>query len=691
MSIAGVSYMVDDALSLSVADSVERACSYAPLLGYDQPIEIDRARLTQDMKDLRFRFDREFAIQRAVASADDSGLTKELVDQDMHELSQAGSLVGLIRQRQEASRASRFNEDRVRECFQDDEEFEKLLSIARDGAIIDPPVGFVPQTEPEPLRPLNRRLEKCLRQHALKLHAKKRCIFIDPSQLPQSEAMLLNTQSAHWVVKPEPDGKTNIAEGRMLIDPQGLNAEGGKEKVKERYGPLRLASFSSIVSGWYKHIQQKNLPMSEFRIFKDDVEGAFPQFNFHPTSALLLVVLISIGLLILHIVGNFGWTGSPFVWGIIGGALERKGRLLFDGTLDVYVDDFVGFAHMSVAVSAQVLVQQLIRRALGDTAVNLAKSVSPTPASDVLGWTVSLLTESFWPNMRGCSKILFSFFSVDIEADQPRKVFEVLGGLATRYAEGLQEMKPYVSVFYAMAAACGTNPKSRKKLSSRAKFCIEMWRVVAIMLWYDPTSLSRPLRSVTDAAEVPPMYYLWSDASPWKLAAILYDASGREIAHSSHLLVFHIPESFQNVREHMAYLFGLMLLVLVTQDEQYRSVAWVGDNRSALSWVESEICKSQSAQVANMIDARFRICKQMHISMVSHCPGVDIGDVDNLSRDRPTPTLDPSLLVDAEVGPIRELLDMCNPMINRDCKEHHLAFLDIHRLVSSISSFHMHV
>jgi hypothetical protein len=526
-----------------------------------------------------------------------------------------------------------------------------------------------------------------MRQHALKLHTKKRGIFLDQESLPASERDLINTQSSHWVVKPAPDGKSNVVEGRMLIDPQALNAPGGKENVRARYGALKLPSFSSMVSGWYKHAEAKKLLISDFRIFKDDVEGAFPQFNFNPVSALLLVVLVSIGLFFLHTAGNFGWTGCPFVWNVIGNAMERKGQVLIDGTLDVYVDDFVGFAHWSVAAGAQLLIQQMIRRVLGDTAVNTDKSVPPTVSTDVLGWTVSLVTESFMPNVRGCAKILFAFFSVDLAIPQSRKVFEVLAGLANRYSEGLPEMKPYVSAFFAMAAACGVNPNSKRKLSSRAKFCVEMWRVTAIMLWYDRNSLSRPLRSVIDPAHLSPVLYLWTDASPWKLAAILRDASGKEVAHSSHELVFKIPESFQNVREHLAFLFGLLLMVLVTPDERNRRIAWVGDNVAALKWVETETCKSQSAQIANMIDARFRVCKRTHISMVTHCPGVDIGDVDNLSRDRPTPSLNPALYVNAELAPIRELLDMCSPTIVRDCEEHHAAFLRVHHLISSISPF----
>jgi hypothetical protein len=490
------------------------------------------------MRALRFRFDREYAIQRAVASADDSGLTSEVVQQDVDDLKRAGSLVELVRHRQEMARGERFNAQRVRDVFSDDPEFETLMSIAQDGAIIDTPSGFVKQSVTEPLRPLNIRLERCMRQHALKLRNKGRGVFLSEDSLSEADRLLLNKQSAHWVLKPAPDGRSNIDEGRALIDPKGLNAGDAKEKVKQRYGPLRLATFSSIVTGWYEHAREHNLKMSDCRIFKDDVEGAFPQFNFNPTSALLLVILVSVGLLLMHVVGNFGWTGAPFVWGVISRALERKAKTLFVGVLDVYVDDFVGFAHFSVAVAAQQLVQELIKRALGDTAVNIQKSIPPTTECDVLGWTVCLVSETFCPNLRGCAKLLFAFFSVDTSRDQPRKMFEVLAGLANRYSEGIPEMKPYVSAFFAMEQACGTHSNVRKRMSSRAKFCVEMWRVVALMLWYDSNSLRKPLISVTHLSSVKPDFYLWSDASPWKLAAILYDEGGKEIAHATHNCVF---------------------------------------------------------------------------------------------------------------------------------------------------------
>jgi hypothetical protein len=88
-------------------------------------------------------------------------------------------------------------------------------------------------------------------------------------------------------------------------------------------------------------------------MWKLDVKGAFPRFNFSKESALLLGVFVAVGILFIYTHGMFGWTGCPSVFQVIGLAILRWVRSLAQGVVNLYVDDFMGFGTFSQCVHDQ--------------------------------------------------------------------------------------------------------------------------------------------------------------------------------------------------------------------------------------------------------------------------------------------------------------------------------------------------
>jgi hypothetical protein len=97
---------------------------------------------------------------------------------------------------------------------------------------------------------------------------------------------------------------------------------------------------------------------------------------------------------------------------------------------------------------------------------------------------------------------------------------------------------------------------------------------------------------------------LVSDASPWKLCAVLKDANDATIVWTTMTLPFD-SVAFQNIREYLGLLLGLVLINVAANDRLVSlgkdpTIIWEGDNTSALSWAESGKVKSLGGQMAGL-------------------------------------------------------------------------------------------
>ena len=109
---------------------------------------------------------------------------------------------------------------------------------------------------------------------------------------------------------------------------------------------------------------------------KDDIESAYPQFDFNAESVLLMGVRISPGKLFFYLTGMFGWTGCPMVFACIGRAMERYINARSDCPTDLFVDDFMALALAALADAHQSLIHRTINGTFPG-AVSLSKCVDP--------------------------------------------------------------------------------------------------------------------------------------------------------------------------------------------------------------------------------------------------------------------------------------------------------------------------
>ena len=134
-----------------------------------------------------------------------------------------------------------------------------------------------------------------------------------------------------------------------------------------------------------------------------------------------------------------------------------------------------------------------------------------------MGWFVDLQLGVIRPSDKGIRKLMFAFFTVDLQATRlPLQQCQMLASLAQRYSLALRGMKNFVSPLHSL---CGfdlnSKPQGRhtwRRLTSQARMAIEMWRMVAISLYIDPLLLAVPIVSLCRLNTAPPDYYVVSDA-----------------------------------------------------------------------------------------------------------------------------------------------------------------------------------
>jgi hypothetical protein len=162
---------------------------------------------------------------------------------------------------------------------------------------------------------------------------------------------------------------------------------------------------------------------------------------------------------------------------------------------------------------------------------------------------------------------------------------------------------------------------------------------------------------------------------------------GQMLAYTTILLPYKDPENkFQNIKEFSGGILGCILASIVLKPSSLLRIHWIGDNTSALTWAENNKYSSKAAQYANIAYTWFQVYSQVHLHNTEHCAGIHMGNIDGLSRDLPTPGLDPRLRVDLDShGVVQELFRAIDPTTQRNLDDHHMTFKHIHTLLRQFS------
>lgn len=601
-----------------------------------------------------------------------------------------GSLPDMVRDAQDSQQEDRFNEARCKHVFSCDPEFDTLLMLATSGASVPIEDDFVLQTAPEPLRNLHLRLGGCIPQHALKLWESGKALLFRIADLPKE--LLIHYNNSHWTSKPDAD------EGRYLFDcaniknGSSINSEYAFEQAEEVYLPLSHPTILSILKSAVELANSLACPLSELRLWKDDIKGAFGQFNFDPISCFLLATQVAAGVVMIYIAGCFGYHACPLIFGVFSRSISRALAVLCSGVVYIYVDDLIGFSHVSTADSDQKSAQKLIIDIFGPKSL-ADKSLAPCLCGEVLGWTVDLVKEVIRPNDKAIRKLMFAFFIVDLDASHwPLQQCQMLASLAERYSLALCGMKNFVQALHNMSTypkndntPCAFQRRRPMRVTSAARFAVEMWRMVAVCLFINPLCFAVSIRALVRDKSGADLFFI-SDAGPDKAGFAVYNAKGILLFYSAYSWPFKRDDNYQNAKEFLAFLLTLLSAVL-RLDIRDCCIHWTGDNSSALSWVKDERCRSAFAQLSFIIYSFLSLRRNIHTVEVKHRPGYLMGAIDALSRSKKH-GLDPSKFVSfADFEVFVEVALLSDPVLLKEerVEAHHTALQKALKVVNKLA------
>ena len=688
-------FAVPGSISSALSEAIAQAQIYLPLFLPSKVVLVPSLEVvSQFFAHCQTEFVRGTAeVVAREASKSFLGFPDEVLDESIDKLINEfdASLPRMVEAAQESKKEFRFNESRCRDVFVDDPEFDTLLLLATVGATVPVEDDFVVQDSPEPLRMLHLRLGQCIPQHAFKLWESGKALLLRIADLPRR--LVLHFNNSHWTSKPDADAGRYLFDCANIANGSTINSEYAFERAEEVYLKLSHPTILEILRGAVDLATLLRCPLSDLRLWKDDIKGAFGQFNFNPLSCYLLATQVAVGVVMIYIAGCFGYHACPLIFGVFSRAITRVLAVRCCGVVFVYVDDLIGFSHVSSAGADQTVAQELIIDIFGPDSL-ADKSLLPCLSGEVLGWTVDLNTELVRPNDKGIRKLMFAFFMVDLKATHwPLQQCQMLASLAERYSLALSGMKNFVQPLHNLCRSPEPTidrPRSRfntikkMRVSSAARFAVEMWRFVAVSLFADPLSLAVPIRALVRDELVAELYFV-SDAGPDKAGFAVYDPLGSLLFYSAYEWPFVRNDNFQNAKEFLAFLLSIVSAVLVL-DVRDCCIHWTGDNSSALSWVKDERCQSSFAQLAFITYSFLCLRRNLCVVDVLHRPGHLMGAIDALSRDK-AHDLDPEKFVSLKhFEVVRELALLCDPILLQDkrLKDHHVALQNVFAVVNKL-------
>ena len=648
-------------------------------------------------------------IEAAAADADDFVLPPELSNQ-VAEVIAAGSIANWVSQQHSELMINGLNADRFDDCFANIDPAElpvhdmnlarKLCTVGSSYCVTEP---FHLNAIPPKMRPQCAARRNTYLKAAAKLCAERKGLLLDLRQMPPNFLVDFGLDikaHPHHTAKYAADGSLKPA-GRFLVDcnENPLAATSSEEEVLDSflhsaknkslsvatYGRYSQRQLKDHFQDLYDYCHKHNYPLSEMRGIVEDNEGAFTRMRVDPTSCRLLCMQVDKNFLFVPTSNGFGVTSTPSIWDYVAILVDYLIRLFLCGVLLRWVDDRLVSTHMSnVDHDRKVLITQNTR-VYGPNPFDPLKS-QVGAVVHAIGWTIKYIPGTFCPNEKGRVKLLIVFMSLDIRngASWSLKLCQKVASIADRFSFGIVGMRPFVSCFHQLTIGSPL-PHSKRNPKALQKFAVMLWRCVVLTLMISPGALDVPIFSVVKQRS-PVHYSVESDA--YNKLGVIVRCNGVLLHVTSFPLPFDAPESdYQNVKEFLGLLCGLIILKTYVKAPRGTILRWTSDSMSALSWVERTRWSSRFSHQAYAAYSWFMIYCGYIVDETLHKAGKSefMQELDDLSRLDVLSRYDASSIVDLSTFPeALELFELCDPKLMLGPTSSFLSYLKLFTEVSRI-------
>jgi hypothetical protein len=460
--------------------------------------------------------------------------------------------------------------------------------------------------------------------------------------------------------------------GRTLFDSSDdkhghpLNTDQVRDMVREYYGEINHPTIDGIVTMILEFIDENKCSINDVVLFKADLKNAFTLLSFDPASVHLLACELTDDLVMVYHSGLFGWTGTPFCFNVVTGALQRSINRRIKGKTKMYVDDIVGVTLLKNLDHDKKVCYEVCEGLLGSKAVAKHKWESGRRL-DVIGWTLDLDLMRVTIAKRNFLKTLYGFFAVNENKKVSVREIERLASWSSRYQTVLRHTRSLTTVLYAQI--CGiSNRTCMKSISLEGQQVIRLWRMLLVLSNLDETRFTRSLHSFRVLA---PTLCIEYDASLTGVGVYISVISNGElvnvIGYGSLQFPFNLQKdsSNQNVCEFIAIVVGLV--ILIQKGFSNTTILLRGDSKTSLKWGSTERFKGVRGLSSSIVYLLLGSQYELWVSEAKHLPKEHNTLCDALSRDKTVTQLGISDEFDLKLGSnsiVHDVVTICNPTID---------------------------
>lgn len=597
--------------------------------------------------------DKVFGIQAALEWANGFRFPAEAHTRDADQLRAAGyNLDALIAARQEALRPQRLNHSRLDKWNPSDPDLERLRSLV-EGIHIPEDPAFVPPEDPPKVPSSQAQASGAISLMWYELYQQGLVLLIPTAELRKVKveapsASPVGYYPAQWVPK---FGKR---QGRPVSHYSYDNGKGGRlntefvrAAVEAFYGPIAPPTIEDLMA--MVIAQADRYGWDGIILWKMDLKGAFNLLFFRPKDCGILTHELSDGLSVVTMVGNFGFTGTPYAFDVVSRAIQRRAQELMGdmGEVHIYVDDLMGCCRLGREEQCVACARQAVHELLGPdiTGNNLAGPDSVNEDKtvrsrhlDFIGWSVDLETRRLGMARHNYLKTLYGFLQVEPKSVLKVRDYQKLGSWSSRYSKVCRFMRPF-SYHLHQAYSGYQNPEVRLRITPEVWEVVSLWQMFLVMMALDPTRYTRDIESFRNPV---PILFCNGDASLTGVGMIIYKwgpdrtaGPGREdvIAVVGYDTPYQLggDSGFQNAMEFIGTV--VLLAVLVSRGYRKGGLHLQGDNTTSLSWSRLENFRGRYTQVASVVFILLSMESGLEVGETEHMPGIlMIDQSDPLSR-----------------------------------------------------------
>ena len=537
---------------------------------------------------------------------------------------------------------NRLSASRVERLRVDNPERTLMFDLAK-GMKVHLPVGFEPNGKRE--RP---KLRKTYVEVATAVNkmlgavVEQRLAFLLPLDMAQRYVPGLHLCKAHWTVK---KGKPS---GRPLgdlskVDGTPINTDETADAASGYYGKIVHPTIEDIAvmihDFWMAaRVDNPGLRLSDLRIWKMDLKGAYTLLSFRPEDVGSFAMLLTGDMVYFQIAGIFGWSGTPAAFQVVTRAITWELRYALKSRTLMYVDDIVGVCFEADVEADLATTRQICVDLLGSGAVADDKTEHGT-RMDVIGYTIDLNTERVLIARKNFLTALHGFITTDVSERVNLRSAQRLASWGTRYGKICRVMRPFCGALYRVTWG-RTDPFALFELSVEAIVAIQCWRAMLCLVRHRETEFTRTIASFAPTA---PTLVAEFDAS-LSGAGFIWSVreDGAEVirgvgAVDLSSLGFGVDSSFQNLSEFIGAILAVAGQVILGFSG--RNVALRGDSVTALTWAITERPRGVRVTNASMVFTLLCIAADVNVKEITHIAGEDNEQCDRLSRRGSNPTM----------------------------------------------------